>query len=451
MDNQKLQSIAPAPPKDPIPPSSLTSLPPRKNLTKNACISCRFKKAKCDGGRPSCSRCRLSGNVCQYEENGRLAARLQRISEQLNRQQDRLQDLEAIFEALQNGTDEQAAGILAYVRVGEPFETIVSHISSGTPETSAQRLVVFASSLLRLAPQYTNVFLDPLFDRTEWLNAHETNNNQLSTGSLTPSPHTSTTSLGNLLFSSSITANHCPTPTQQDQFNSLFAQRWNMMTANDCRGAASVTTSFSETLQQGRAMISAGAIPEEITGTFPTVAALFDQDEFERCSMISKWAARFVYSSRHEDNSFTSMAAMWAAWHVMRWMVNPQPQTYAAIPDWLRPTELQLVIPHVEVVECVAWPYLRDFVIQNPAMQDNLQWLAESSSSMRCAWAGTREEALVVNEITGHRQFTEAAEASVRKLSNWSLAPSIRAYIPNIDRHVTIRTIGSPDQESDFC
>lgn len=80
------------------------------------------------------------------------------------------------------------------------------------------------------------------------------------------------------------------------------------------------------------------------------------------------------------------------------------------MPEWLRPTELQCFVPHIEFVDCIVWPYMRDYIIQHPDMQRDLHWLADSSTSVRCAWSGTPDEALCVDVGTGHKRFTEAAE-----------------------------------------
>lgn len=101
------------------------------------------------------------------------------------------------------------------------------------------------------------------------------------------------------------------------------------MTANDGHGVDSVTKAWADTLKKARQLVTEGANPDDLTGKFPSVAALFDKDEYENASMISKWAVQFIYSARRQDYAFTSMAAVWVVWVVMRWQINPTPETYA--------------------------------------------------------------------------------------------------------------------------
>jgi hypothetical protein len=117
---------------------------------------------------------------------------------------------------------------------------------------------------------------------------------------------------------------------QQGQLQNYYAKHnWSMMTANDGHGVDSVTKAWADTLKKARQLVTEGANPDDLTGMFPSVAALFDKTEHENASMISKWAVQFIYSARRQDYAFTSMAAVWVVWVVMRWQINPTPETYA--------------------------------------------------------------------------------------------------------------------------
>lgn len=222
-----------------------------------------------------------------------------------------------------------------------------------------------------------------------------------------------------------------------------------MMTANDGHGMASVTKAWADTMNKARQLIASGVKPEELTGAFPTVTALFDKREYDTAPMISKWAVQFIYSSQHEDYSFTSMASVWIVWVIMRWMIHPTPDTYSAMPNWIRPTELQVFVPHIDMVDCIIWPYFRDYVIQRPEMQHGgLQWLAACTAGVKVSWAGTVEDALCIDEATGKRKLNAEAETALRDLNNWSLAASYRAFMPGIDGNIPIRTVEDSVQDT---
>ncbi|KAF5010452.1 hypothetical protein FDECE_3387 [Fusarium decemcellulare] len=434
-------TLAPAAPKpgpsDPSPASGPTPRASgRRPSTNHACLQCRKSKTKCDGKHP-CSRCQFNSNQCIYDTKVLSGDRLNRLTHAFNQQKDRLRDLETILESMRKGTDAEAAEVMSWIRIGESVESIVSYLNTKS------KTVAVSQRLLGTHRESQSKFIETLFDRTEWVDggAFTFDPEHPDLGSRTRSYVSST--FGNLPFSSGIKANHYPDVAQRGQLQNYYAEHnWAMMTANDGHGVASVTKAWADTLKHAKQLIVEGVSPEKLIGPFPSVAALFDKDEYERASMIGKWAVRFIYSARRKDYSFTSMAAVWVAWITMRWMVHPTPETYADLPEWLRPTELQVFVPHIDMLDCISWPFFRDYYIQHPETQrGDLQWLAACTSGVRVFWEGTIEEALCVDEATGTRIFTPKAEAIVRDLRSWSLAASYRAFLPGIDGNIPIRTV----------
>ncbi|KAI2615136.1 hypothetical protein GGR54DRAFT_642635 [Hypoxylon sp. NC1633] len=180
MEPRSLKKLAPAPES----PSSghdkahiSVSVPgPRRNLTRNACSHCKVKKAKCDGNRPACGRCHKSGDACVYEVNKRDIVQLQLLSDNDSA---RLQTLEVIFGALQDGTDHQASQILAQIRRGDSLETLAStsnrtgaqHPTAGSSIPPLVSIGSVSSDEFGEPPiEVTSQgFLDLLFDRNDWL------------------------------------------------------------------------------------------------------------------------------------------------------------------------------------------------------------------------------------------------------------------------------------------
>jgi hypothetical protein len=89
-------------------------------------------------------------------------------------------------------------------------------------------------------------------------------------------------------------------------------------------------------------------------------------------------------------------------------------------------------------------------------MQERLEWLFDYSTYVRCDWPHTIKEALCKDPVTdfdvltnaakvhchGHRSlngtFADMIQAHIFDLANWSTAPSLRAFVPNVDAYVTI-------------
>lgn len=243
---------------------------------------------------------------------------------------------------------------------------------------------------------------------------------QLPLGSdLMPDPFVG---FGNLPFSSGILANHYPPDIQQQQHENVFRPVWAILPLNTLPGAASVKESVAGVMREARLLIQSGQSVEQVAGTKCNIAAIFDPVQFESSSLLTKWTAQFIYSMQHKHHDFVAYASMYLIWTLARWMIDPQPDTYEAIPDWLRPTMLQLWTPHVEVTDCVLWPGLRDQIIRHPqVLQKDWRWLEDICQSIDCEWFVDLDLALEVDLDTGESYLAEAAKVGF-------LATSRQAY-----------------------
>jgi hypothetical protein len=133
---------------------------------------------------------------------------------------------------------------------------------------------------------------------------------------------------------------------------------------------------------------------------------------------------------------------MYLFWYLIRWMISPSPETYEAMPEWLRPTPNQLFMPHINIVDFIVWPAFRELVVQIPAMQERMEWLMEMSNTIHCDWSFATGEAIYKHEDTDQVDLCPTAKEAIRELSNWSVGPSFRGYVSNADSYVRIRTDG---------
>lgn len=101
---------------------------------------------------------------------------------------------------------------------------------------------------------------------------------------------------GNLPFSSGVRANNYPEDVQETQVNNLFLPTWAMMTVSTRPDPGSVKFAFPTILQQATIMLESGAPLEMVIETHPNIAALFDEFEFNRSGILSRWAAGMVHS-----------------------------------------------------------------------------------------------------------------------------------------------------------
>lgn len=245
---------------------------------------------------------------------------------------------------------------------------------------------------------------------------------------------------GNLPFSNSIRANNYPSNVQETQIDNLSLPTWSMMTINTRPDPGSLRHAFPAILKEATELIQGGTPVEMVIETHPNIAALFDPPEYERSGMLSRWAAGMVHGVQRKGDNFTCFGSMYIFWWVMRWMIYPSPETYAAIPEWLRPTPNQLFMPHINILDFIAWPAFREFAVQIPSMQQRMRWLMDMSLTVRCDWRSNGEEAIIRNRDTGLWDLCPSAKQAVCDLANWSVGPSFRGYVSNADSYVNVRT-----------
>ncbi|KAF2825204.1 hypothetical protein CC86DRAFT_40346 [Ophiobolus disseminans] len=245
---------------------------------------------------------------------------------------------------------------------------------------------------------------------------------------------------GNMPFSSSVRTNNYPSEIQDQQVNNLFIPTWAMMSVNTRPDPGSLRDAFQSMKQEATTMMENGTPVQLIIETHPNIAALFDENKYNSSGVLSKWAAGMAYSARLKSNDFTSFASMYVFWWLMRWMISPSPETYESMPQWLRPTPNQLFMPHITIVDFITWPALRETVVQIPEMQERMEWMLDLCNHIQCDWYFSSEEALQMNEDTGHIDLCDLAKTTIKDLTSWSIGPSFRQYVTNADSYVRIRT-----------
>ncbi|KAK7927266.1 hypothetical protein PG985_004264 [Apiospora marii] len=393
------------------------SVRPRRQITKHAC----------DGNLP-CTRCTLREIECVSSVSSDKIS-LQTAQAHLEAQGRREEDYKSVFVALQTGSDGEATELLARLRMGMDVSAIAELLrethdkapASCPDDTDTQPATSNPQRPTWELRALGKSFLVPLFDRSIWDATEvdgdveeeegDTDMSQYDT-EIWQEPLLQLRWFGNLPFSSGVKANHYPRKVQELQLSNICNDIWAAMPANCRSGGYSTTGSLSGILDIARQLIAAGTPAREITGEHHNVLAITSSTEFSRSSLLSQWAARFIFSATGASRSLTSIAAAWRVWVLMRWRIDPTPETYAAMPEWMRPTIKQLLYPHVEIVDSIAYPNLRDAVTSRPSMQahPNLLWLMDAYRGCRCSFEMDFSEIVCSNKMTGQPDFTDSAK-----------------------------------------
>ncbi|RKL35187.1 hypothetical protein BFJ70_g8045 [Fusarium oxysporum] len=244
---------------------------------------------------------------------------------------------------------------------------------------------------------------------------------------------------GNLRLSNSIRANGYPRHIQDAQIRNIFVPSWAATTLNTELDPGDMSNAFGDIYQKTTSLLRKGEPFNRVIGDHPNIAALYDQDQFDRSCLLSQWAARMVHSVKCQGYDFTCFASMNVFWYMMRWMIYPSPETYAAMPEWIRPTTNQLFTPHISMADFVLWPAFRDLVVQFPQLQERMAWLADMSMYIRCEWPYALEDALKPDPVNGTIDLVDLAKEHIWNLGSWSVGPSFRKFVANADAYLQIR------------
>ncbi|KAJ4318504.1 hypothetical protein N0V84_006830 [Fusarium piperis] len=238
---------------------SARSAPKRPPTTKTACWSCRKRKAKCDGQRPACANCVKSDRECVYDTKSRdSSTRALQLANQDLREQ--LDASNLLLRQLASGAPEVRGPILEFLAGNKQPQEIIRALridnSLGLRPKSSERR---RATLLRIHSNYGNYF-------------------------------------GNLPLSSSIRANNYPSDVQAAQLRNFTVPIWAVKTLNTLPDPGGLREAFTSVYNEATRLLQEGTALDKVVGKHPEIAALFDQEEFDKSTLLSRWAAQMVHS-----------------------------------------------------------------------------------------------------------------------------------------------------------
>lgn len=125
------------------------------------------------------------------------------------------------------------------------------------------------------------------------------NSEQMSTSSLRVHPNLRN-HFNNLSLSSSIRANGYPRNIQEAQIRNIFVPNWAAASLNTVPDPGGLQDAFGDIYKHAAGLIKGGEPMHHIAGHHPNIAALYDQQEFDRSCLLSQWAARMVHSVKRQ-------------------------------------------------------------------------------------------------------------------------------------------------------
>jgi hypothetical protein len=109
---------------------------------------------------------------------------------------------------------------------------------------------------------------------------------------------------GNMPLSSSVRTNNYPPDIQDAQVENLFLPSWAMMPVSSRPDPGSIKDAFQTLFRDTKSLLESGTPVEVVIETHPNIAALFDEADYKRSGVLSKWAVGMVHSAQLKGMSF---------------------------------------------------------------------------------------------------------------------------------------------------
>lgn len=124
------------------------------------------------------------------------------------------------------------------------------------------------------------------------------------------------------------------------------------------------------------------------------------------------------------------VAAVYLTHCVLRWQVAPTQENYDRLPEWMKPTPLQLSHRHPCWMTYVPWPAARDELVRNQHSYPFDDWFIPLSTNLSLNWPYHDNDTLSYKSGSDEMLINPLFEQHVRNLDNWSLGPAFAEAYP---------------------
>lgn len=196
-----------------------------------------------------------------------------------------------------------------------------------------------------------------------------------------------------------------------------------------------MSLTYTRYLQGARQMLATGVPRDNLLGRGVCVDVFFRQrcvtDNFDCAS----WACEVCRS--YETDVFVRLASVSLLTFMMRWLLDPSAENYQKIPDMMKPTPAQCMIPHIAAIETMPLAPVRDAAIHQP--RDWRTALVQAKCSIN--WPYGHDAAVERDPGTGSVTLTKRFMDHAAVYDNWSVGSSFLDVFPEVAGHIRVHDI----------
>ncbi|KAJ9609234.1 hypothetical protein H2204_015643 [Knufia peltigerae] len=189
-----------------------------------------------------------------------------------------------------------------------------------------------------------------------------------------------------------------------------------------------MSRTYTHYLQGAREMLGSGVPLSDVLGAGDEVPVdLFfrsrtDLDKFDCAS----WACEV--SRSYETEVYARLGSAYMLTFLMRWLLVSTPENYHKVPDMVKPTPSQCMIPHIGAIETIPLAPVRDAAIHR--LRDWLTPLIKCNWSVN--WHHDMDAAVQQSPVTGARVLTPRFVEHVTDYDNWSVGGVFLKTFPEV-------------------
>ncbi|KAL2434176.1 hypothetical protein ABEF95_014926 [Exophiala dermatitidis] len=195
-----------------------------------------------------------------------------------------------------------------------------------------------------------------------------------------------------------------------------------------------MSRAYSHYLQAAQQMLEAGVPLSSLLGSPDQVVVdlFFRPREANDIYTCASWACEVCRSYDHDI--FVRLGCVFLLTSMMRWLLAPTLENYKRLPDLMKPTPSQCMIPHIGAIETIPLPPVRDAVIHR--LRDWLTPLKRAEWSIN--WPHGMDAAIMRDDATGATVLTPSFMEHAGDYDNWSVARVFLDDFPEVAGRIRI-------------
>ncbi|KIW93564.1 uncharacterized protein Z519_06169 [Cladophialophora bantiana CBS 173.52] len=199
-----------------------------------------------------------------------------------------------------------------------------------------------------------------------------------------------------------------------------------------------MSRTYTDYVHGARRMLENGVPISDVLGATEKVAVdLFFRprratDKFDCAS----WACEV--SRSFDTDIFVRLASAYLLTHMMRWLLVPTLENYQKLPDMMKPTPAQCMVPHIGAIETIPLPPVRDAAINK--LRDWLTPLIQAEWGVN--WPHGLDSAVEQDVLMGTTVLTQKFIEHVTIYDNWSVGSRFLVTFPEVVGRIRIHELG---------